>query len=196
MVQPPSASALSLAVLLPLIGWRVYLRFKRMVGRQRLSRVRPWITLTVFPAIALLLAASARHQPQRLALLAAGLVVGAALGVYGLRKTKFEPTPQGLFYTPNAHLGVALSLLLVARIVYRFVEIYLLAPHVARSSDEFARSPLTLAVFGLLAGYYIAYAVGLVRWRSRVMAAKRQREAAQREAAPLEVPAPEPGGSP
>jgi hypothetical protein len=35
----------------------------------------------------------------------------------------------------------------------------------------------TLAVFGLLAGYYIAYAIGLVRWRLRILSAKRQREA-------------------
>ena len=33
-----------------------------------------------------------------------------------------------------------------------------------------------LAVFGVLAGYYIVYAIGLVRWRSRVLRAKRERE--------------------
>jgi hypothetical protein len=33
------------------------------------------------------------------------------------------------------------------------------------AAAAFARSPLTLAVFGLLAGYYIAYAVGLLHWR-------------------------------
>ena len=176
-MHAPSASALSLAVLLPLIGWRVYARFKRMVGRQRLSKARPWITLTIFPLIVILLAASAR-QPERLWLLAAGLAAGAALAVYGLRKTTFEPTPQGLFYTPNAHLGIALSLLFVGRIVYRFVEIYLLSPHLAHGADDFARSPLTLGVFGLLAGYYVAYAAGLLRWRVRVLAAKRQRESA------------------
>jgi len=34
-------------------------------------------------------------------------------------------------------------------------------------SDNFTRSPLTLAIFGLLAGYYKAYAIGLLRWRAR-----------------------------
>ena len=38
----------------------------------------------------------------------------------------------------------------------------------ARSPLEFAHSPLTLSIFGLLAGYYIAYAIGLVRWRFAV----------------------------
>jgi hypothetical protein len=47
---------------------------------------------------------------------------------------------------------------------------------------DFARSSLTLAVFGLLAGCYIAYAIGLLRWRLRVLRAKRQREALKPDA--------------
>jgi hypothetical protein len=82
-----------------------------------------------------------------------------------LRKTAFEATPQGLFYTPNAHIGIALSLLFVARVAYRLIEIYMMDPTTPRDMNDFARSPLTLAVFGLLAGYYIAYAAGLIRWR-------------------------------
>jgi hypothetical protein len=78
--------------------------------------------------------------------------------------------PEGLFYTPNAHLGIALSLLFVGRILYRLFEVYLIAPGMPNEVGDFARSPLTLAVFGLLAGYYIRYAVGLVRWRFRCSA--------------------------
>ena len=81
-----------------------------------------------------------------------------------------------MFYTPNAHLGIALSLLFVARLAYRFVEVFVIAPAAPRSGAEFAQSPLTLAVFGLLAGYYISYAIGLVRWRARVFRAKWARE--------------------
>jgi len=176
-MQLPSSSTVALALLLPLLAWRIHARFKRMVGTQRLSRIRPWITLTIFPTLAALLALAARSDPQRLWLLAAGLAAGAALGVFGLHKTRFEPTQQGLFYTPNAHLGIALSLLFIGRIVYRLVEVFVLAPHSPHGFDDFARSSLTLCVFGLLAGYYIAYAVGLLRWRFGVLAAKRRREA-------------------
>ncbi len=152
-----------------------------MVGRQRLSIVRPWITLIVFPLLVALLVATAFTHIERLALLCVGLVAGGALAIYGLRKTKFEPTPQGLFYTPNAHLGIALSLLFVGRIIYRFIEVYALNPSVVHTSADFARSPLTLAVFGLLAGYYVGYAIGLVRWRASVFRAKRLRESAANE---------------
>jgi hypothetical protein len=62
------------------------------------------------------------------------------------------------------------------------VEVFVLAPEVPHGLHDFARSPLTLGVFGLLAGYYIAYAVGLLRWRFAVLAAKRRREAAEADA--------------
>ena len=178
----PEASTIAVAIAVPLIAWRLYARFRRMVGRQRLTRIRPWIQLTIFPLLVMLLGAASVAHPLNLAVLAAGLAAGAGLGLYGLRRTAFEPTSQGLFYTPNAHLGIALSTLFLLRIAYRAYEVYVLAPgpHV----PDFARSPLTLSVFGLLAGYYVAYAIGLVRWRRRVLAAKHAREAAVREPRP------------
>jgi hypothetical protein len=181
-MQAPNPATIGLIALFALLCWRAYVRFKRMVGRQRLSKVRLRITLTVFPLLVLLLGYGARADPQRLVWMAAGLGVGTLLAFYGLARTRFEPTPQGLFYTPNAHVGVALSLLFVARILYRLVEIYVVDPAMPRDASTFARSPLTLAVFGLLAGYFIAYAIGLARWRSRVLEAKRRREASKADA--------------
>jgi hypothetical protein len=183
-MQAPGPSTLALLIIVPLLAWRVYSRFRRMVGRQRLSRVRPWITLAIFPMLVLLLTFASLTHPQRLGWLGAGLALGAALGVYGLRRTRFEPTPEGFFYTPNAHLGIALSLLFVGRILYRLVEVHAFEPAGPAATQDFVRSPLTLAVFGLLAGYYIAYAIGLVRWRSRVLREKRMREAKEEDAGP------------
>jgi hypothetical protein len=73
---------------------------------------------------------------------------------------------DGLYYVRSAHLGIALSTLLVARIVYR----YIVAG--APGSDPSAPvamhlTPLTLALVGTLAGYYVTYAVGLLRWAAR-----------------------------
>jgi hypothetical protein len=181
-MQAPSPSTLGLIGLLALLSWRAFARFKRIVGRQRLSRIRPWITLTVFPLLVLLLGYGARGDSSRLGWMAAGLAAGAVLALYGLARTRFEPTPQGLFYTPNAHVGMVLSLLFVVRIVHRLIELYF-DPAMPRDAATFARTPLTLAIFGLLAGYFVAYAGGLVRWRSHVMAAKR-REAARAHASP------------
>jgi hypothetical protein len=141
-----------------------------MVGRQRLSKGRPWVTLCLFSILAaLLLVASLSHPSAALALVT-GLVGGAALGAYGLRLTTFEHTPSGLFYTPSTHLGIGLSLLLVARIGYRALQFWLVPNAVQDGSGAFMRSPLTLVIFGTLAGYSIVYAAGLLRWRRRVEA--------------------------
>ena len=73
------------------LAWRIYSRTRRLVGRQRLSRVRPWLTIVVFPLlVALLLLESYRHGGAAWGL-AAGVVVGLGLGWYGLRLTRFEP---------------------------------------------------------------------------------------------------------
>jgi hypothetical protein len=164
MEQHSTGPTIIFLVLIPLLAWRLYSRFKRMVGRQPMSRVRPWITLVVFPLIIAMLGAATLSRPQGLWLLVAGLLAGALLGIFGITKTRFETTAQGLFYTPNAHLGIALSLLFVARIAFRLVQVFTADPQAMQHGpNDFARSPLTLCVFGLLAGYYVAYAIGLLR---------------------------------
>jgi hypothetical protein len=137
-----------------------------MVGRQQLSNVRPWITVCVFPILTVLLATASIAQPMSPLVLLAGVVVGIGLGVFGLRKTRFEKTPQGLFYTPNAHLGIALSLVLLGRIIYRLIQVYSISGSAAPPPQiNYATTPLTLVIFGTLAGYYVTYAIGLLRWQ-------------------------------
>ncbi len=162
------ATLLIPAAIVVLVGWRLYARFKRVVGRQRLSKVRPWLTVTFFPLLAALLVLRSLAHPVSTLALAGGLAAGAALGAYGSRRTKFEQTPLGLYYTPNAHLGIALSALLVARVGYRMVQLYFVSVAARTDSITFLHSPLTLLIFGMLAGYYIAYALGLIRWRREV----------------------------
>jgi hypothetical protein len=149
-----------------LVLWRFYSRARRMVGRQQLSNVRPWITVCVFPILTVLLAIASIAQPMSPMALGAGIAIGVCLGVYGLRKTRFEKTPQGLFYTPNAHLGIALSLVLLGRIIYRLIQVYQASGSVpAGPQINYATTPLTLLIFGTLVGYYVTYAVGLLRWK-------------------------------
>jgi hypothetical protein len=150
-----------------LIAWRIYRRVRRMVGRQRLSSVRPWITVSLFPVLIALPLLGSIPRPSSALALVVGVGLGAGLGIYGLRLTKFEETPAGLYYTPNAHLGIGLSLLFLGRVAYRAIRLYASEVPVTAPPVDFVRSPLTLLIFGTLAGYYVAYAIGLLRWRSR-----------------------------
>ena len=161
-MQAPAPVTIGLLAFFPLLVWRVYARERRMTGRQKLSRARAWTMLVVFPALIALLAFAAHAHGEALLGLAAGLAIGSVMGLYGLRLTRFEATDEGGFYTPSAYLGIAVSLLLAGRLLYRLVEILRGDP----AAVSLALSPLTLLVVGLLAGYYVAYAIGLLRWRA------------------------------
>jgi hypothetical protein len=161
-------SSVITALIVLFIAWRLYARIRRMVGRQKSRVWRHWIAAILFPVLAAMLALPALRHPDALGSLAIGIVVGVALAIVGLRATKFEATPLGYYYTPNAHLGIGLSLLMVARIAYRFYEVRVMTgPDQASHMQDFARSPLTLAIFGTLAAYYTTYAIGILLWRSR-----------------------------
>jgi membrane protein CcdC involved in cytochrome C biogenesis len=163
MAQPGTPQALVTVAIVALIAWRLYSRIRRNIGRQRLSPVRPWITLTVFPLILTLLALNAHLPALGSAALAGGVVVGVALGIFGLRLTRFEATAQGVYYTPNAHLGILLSTLVVCRVVYRLI-VGGLPGTAAAPAPPPTLTPLTLLLLGTLAGYYCTYAIGLLRW--------------------------------
>ena len=47
-MQMPGANVLPFLIMIPLIAWRMYSRVKRNIGRQTLSKRRPWITIAFF----------------------------------------------------------------------------------------------------------------------------------------------------
>jgi hypothetical protein len=143
-----------------LIAWRIYSRVRRLVGRQHFRPVRAWMSLILLPLLAAVLLLSLTVHPLRAAVLVAGLGAGALLAQLGLQRTRFEVTPLGLFYTPHAHIGIALSLLLTARVVYRLARLYWLPELLTEPPDHFIRSPLTLLILGTLLAYYARYAWG------------------------------------
>lgn len=155
------------AVLVPFVLWRVYQRVNRLMVHQRSQPWRHWIAVILFPLLMIGLGTAALAHPLALAGMAAGIAAGAALGALALRKTVYESIGGAFFYTPNAHIGILVSMLFIGRLLYRGYEFYVL--DVAQPQD-FASSPLTLLVFGILAGYYTMYAAGLLRWRQRAAA--------------------------
>jgi hypothetical protein len=146
----------------------MYSRIKRLTTRQRSRTWRHRTTLVFFPLLLVLLSLGAMAAPIALAALAAGLALGIPLGMLALSKTVFERVraePCDEFYfTPHAPIGLAVALLFMGRMAYRAYEFY---AHAAFTQHDFARNPLTLLTFGILAGYYMTYAVGLLRWRKR-----------------------------
>jgi hypothetical protein len=178
-MTPQLSHLLVTFAIVALIVWRLHARVRRLIGRQRLSPVRPWITVCVFPLLVGSLALGAHPSLLLGGALTIGVIVGVTLGLVGLRMTRFEVASDGLYYTPSAHLGVALSTLVVGRLVWRFLfagpggGAAALPGGAVSAPPPPTLTPLTLLLVGTLAGYYFTYAVGLLRWAYRNRAAVR-----------------------
>ena len=159
--MPMAPNSVVPLVLAGLIVWRVYRRVRRSVGRQPLRRKRLIATIVIYSVILPLLILGAMAHPKVLAGLGAGLVVGIPVALVGLRLTRLEMAPEGAFYTPNPYIGVSIASVLVVRLFYRFTVIFANGSQ-TQSSPQMWQSPLTFSLFGLLAGYYIAYNAGLL----------------------------------
>jgi hypothetical protein len=155
-----------LLLLVPLLVWRIYCRLKAAMGRSQSILWRHYAVVLLLAALVGGLAAKVLDSPLALGALVLGLAGGIALGYRNMRLSRLENTPEGYFYTPNLRLGVLVSMLFIARLLYRGFELYLqmhngtpLAP------EEFHRNPLTVLPFCLLAGFFGSYHLLLARWQ-------------------------------
>ena len=162
--------ALIPALLVPLIGYRVYRRFRTSFGRQPVQTKRMILRVVILSAIATAFLLLALHQITVIGAGVAGLALGGMLGAVGLRLTRFELGSEGNFYTPNPYIGGTLSAILVARLIYRFLVVMpameMTAQHAAAGGGNpyagFQQSPLTLAILMLTIGYYLTSSAGIL----------------------------------
>jgi hypothetical protein len=148
-----------------LVVWRIYGRMRRNFGRQPLQPKRLVVRIVIYAVLTCLIAVFSVMHPRLLLGLGAGLALGLPLAFVGLGLTKFEATAEGRFYTPNPYIGSALTILLAARVAYRLLVLSNISTDPAQP-PALMHSPLTFCVFGLLAGYYVAYYIGVLT-RSR-----------------------------
>lgn len=160
----------------PLIVWRLYARTRRNFGRQPIQPKRMWTRVAIFSAITLLVAAQGIIDPRLAEGLTAGLAGGGVLGIVALKLTRFEIDGQNDCYFPNPWLGLGLTALLLGRLLFRLMMLYPQMSQATEGHAAYQRSPLTMAILGLLLGYYIAYYAGLLIHHRRVTAAGTQPE--------------------
>ncbi len=165
-----AAPAMTYALFAPVVVFAIYRRVRRNFGRQPVRSARLVVRVAIFAVIAVLLLLPGVMGLHLGLGSVAGLLGGVLLGLYGLHLTTIQDTPEGRFYMPNRYIGVALTALLVGRLVYRFFIMMptlggaSLAPQGPATILAMHRSALTLAIAGLLVGYYLAFYGGLL-WR-------------------------------
>ena len=145
------------------------LRFRVASARRQ---ARPWVTtlnataLTVSAGL-LLISASILNVwvPNALRSGLVGLGFGILLSLLGLAFIKWERTPQAVFYKPNRWFALLIPLALTVRIAFWAWRGW----HVWATSENtqswLAASGTagSVGIGGVVAGYYLGYAVGV--WR-------------------------------
>jgi hypothetical protein len=165
------------AVLIPLM---IYRRLRRTFGRQPLRPKRMTVRMVILAVLAASLAPAALRSTGFLAGEAAGAAFGAALALWGAKRTRFLTQDAQLYYVPHTYAGIAVSLLVVGRIAYRFVQIYSAGGPVSAGAGpgnspasaapaSMVQSPLTVGILFVLIGYYLCY-YGWLLWKTKHIA--------------------------
>jgi hypothetical protein len=162
-----SITTLALIALVPVLVWRIYQRLKTQMARQRSIMSRHYTGLLVFGAMLVVPATELGDRPFSLAALALGAIAGIALGSYGVRRTRFEDTSEGYFFTPPMRMGILVAMLLVARVIYLGIEIYMNQGS-NRPNPRFSDSLATMFCVGMTAAYFATFSATLMRWRQRL----------------------------
>jgi hypothetical protein len=179
----PDFSQIGPFLVAALVVFAIYRRFRRNFGRQPLRPARMTVRIVLLTLLIGLLLPEALRSAQFLAAELAGAALGIGLGVWGARRTRFLMRGGQLHYVPHTYTGIAVSLLFLGRLAFRLVQAYGGAHgvHAANAaftnaqagdpSQTFApasmvRSPLTVGIFFVLAGYYLYY-YGWMLWKSK-----------------------------
>jgi hypothetical protein len=172
-------------LLAAVVVWSVYLRLRRSFGKQRLRPVQLGFRIGLFLLIGCLLLPSVMRQTAYLESLAIGLIVGIALAFWGASRTRYLREQGQLFFVPHTYTGLAVSLLFLGRLVYRFVQVYAASgaaapgagppgagpPNPGFAAASIVNSPLTVALLYILVGYYVYY-YSAVLWKSKHLTAE------------------------
>lgn len=145
------------------IGLLYYRRMRRQFGRQAW---RPgagwWLRFAMLWVLMAGLLVAGFVLPRGAMAVLSGIAVGALLGVFAIRHTRIEHSDGTRWYTPNPWIGGVLSLLLVARLAWRWQGgVRAFGPAAAAQP-----SALTLAFAATLVAYYLVNSGGLA-WRMR-----------------------------
>lgn len=187
----PDFSQIGPFLLAALVVFGVYRRFRRNFGRQLLRPARMTVRIVLLAVIGCSLLPMALRSAQFLSAELVGAALGIGMAFWGAQRTRFQMYEGRLHYVPHTYTGIAVSLLFLGRLVFRFIQVYAgyhaTADHLQAAAGPplantvypsqgflpaaMVRSPLTLGIFFVLVGYYVCY-YGLVLWKSKHLKAE------------------------
>lgn len=151
--------------------WAIYRRLRRSFGRQQLRPTRMVVRMGILLILAVSLGSLALRSREFLGVEIAGLAAGVAMALWGAKRTRYERHDGQLYYLPHTYTGIAVTLLVLGRLVYRFVQVYGRGSAQGFASPSVVQSPITVALLFVLIGYYVCY-YGRVLWKSKHLRAE------------------------
>src|SRR5690349_22078409 len=100
-------SPLTIALIVAVLVFVIVRRARALIGRQKIRSSSLMLRLAIFAVLGGGVIAATITHPVNLLGDLVGLVIGAVVAWYGLRLTSFEHTPDGVYYTPNMYIGLA-----------------------------------------------------------------------------------------
>ena len=170
----PVLVVLALVALIPI---SLVQRYRMGTSRQR---ARGWLAainlagLTISAVLFLVSAAvTTIWVPGALTYTAGGLATGCVLGIAGLWLTRWEPSPGGLYYTPNRWLVLAVTLVVTGRILYGFWRGWHTWQSGVDDGSWFVAAGVatSMAAGAIVLGYYLSYWIGVRRRLRRALRA-------------------------
>src|SRR5687768_9430857 len=172
---------LFLIVLLPVV--LIALMPLMLIQRYRVGTARrmarPWtatfnVAVMTLSAISFLAGAAVTSVwvPNAFTGAAAGIALGAGLGLVGLVLTRWEPTTATLHYTPNRWLVLVVTFVVSARVLYGLWRSWTVARAGVYGTPMVLAFgiPESLAAGGTVIGYYFAYGLGvrrrILKWKN------------------------------
>ncbi|WML39540.1 hypothetical protein RCG19_20545 [Neobacillus sp. OS1-2] len=110
--------------IIALVIFVIYRRVRRNIGWQQLNPRKLLVRTCLFIFIGLIFLAGGISHPISLLSDVIGILVGIILAYYGATLTSFEQREGRLHYRPNIWIGSTVTLLFLARLFYRFYNMY------------------------------------------------------------------------
>lgn len=173
----------SIFIIIALIIFSIYRRIRRNIGWQQLNSKRLIVRIVLFCVIGLIFFAGGIFHPISLLSDIIGILLGSILAFYSVSLTTFEQRNGRYYYCPNIWIGSLVTIIFIARFIYRFYGIY-----VAGSINQLQQAQSTgTQNFGYTLGnswtaglmlimfaYYVIYYVVLLKKQKRLMKANNE----------------------
>lgn len=114
----------SILIIAALILFSIYRRVRRNIGWQEFREGSLMFRTVFLLVVGLLFVSGAVLHPISLISDILGILIGVALAYYSATVTNFEQREGRLYYRPNTWIGSTVTVIFLARLLYRFYSLY------------------------------------------------------------------------